>query len=247
MLSRSTHYLTKNLRLTRTLSRHYIVSSKDVTQERFNQAADEYSSFAKEIFNHNKAIWDVSCPFSRQRASTVVEAIEEMTDQERAYLNFLIISGDIQVQINDGVKAFADRVIQRKDPIPAKIVKNAMPNAFENIIEDMTISKFMNSTESEGGGGTGETKDEGEVAEQAAEPEPEIIEKKSFSVKITVVPADKKLSAIKEVKSILGVGLKDAKEMVEALPAEIKADANKEESEALRERIEKLGCTVEVS
>ena len=130
--------------------------------------------------------------------------------------------------------------------MPAKIVKNSMPNAFENVIEDMTISKFMSSTKA-GGGGGGETKEEGEVADQAAEPEPEIIEKKSFSVKITAVPADKKLSAIKEVKSILGVGLKDAKEMVEALPAEIKADANKEESEALKARIEKLGCTVEVS
>ena len=55
---------------------------------------------------------------------------------------------------------------------------------------------------------------------------------------------DKKLDVIKAVKEALGLGLKDAKELVEAAPKAVKEGAPKEEAEALKAKLEEVGATV---
>ncbi len=55
---------------------------------------------------------------------------------------------------------------------------------------------------------------------------------------------EKKLDVIKAVKEALGLGLKDAKDLVEAAPKAIKEGAPKEEAEALKTKLEEVGATV---
>ncbi len=55
-----------------------------------------------------------------------------------------------------------------------------------------------------------------------------------------------KLKVVKEVKTLLGVGLKDAKELVDGAPAVIKEGASKEEAESLKAALEAAGATVEL-
>lgn len=55
---------------------------------------------------------------------------------------------------------------------------------------------------------------------------------------------EKKLDVIKAVKEALGLGLKDAKDLVEAAPKAIKEGAPKEEAEALKAKLEEVGATV---
>ena len=55
---------------------------------------------------------------------------------------------------------------------------------------------------------------------------------------------DKKLDVIKAVKEALGLGLKDAKDLVEAAPKAIKEGAAKDEAEALKAKLEEAGATV---
>ena len=70
-------------------------------------------------------------------------------------------------------------------------------------------------------------------------------EKTEFDVVLTAV-GDKKIQVIKEVRTITGLGLKDAKDLVEAAPKPIKEGIKKEEAEEIKKKVEEAGGTVEV-
>ena len=70
-------------------------------------------------------------------------------------------------------------------------------------------------------------------------------EKSSFDVELTAA-GDQKIAVIKAVKTALGLGLKEAKELVDAAPAVLKKDVKKEEAEALKKEIEEAGGKVEL-
>jgi large subunit ribosomal protein L7/L12 len=57
---------------------------------------------------------------------------------------------------------------------------------------------------------------------------------------------DKKINVIKEVRVITGLGLKEAKDLVEAAPKAVKEGVNKDEADQLKEQLEGAGATVEV-
>ena len=77
----------------------------------------------------------------------------------------------------------------------------------------------------------------------ATESAPE--EKTEFDVVLTSF-GDKKINVIKEVRGITGLGLKEAKEAVEAAPKAIKEGASKEEAEEIKKKLEEAGASVEI-
>ena len=70
-------------------------------------------------------------------------------------------------------------------------------------------------------------------------------EKTEFDVVLTAA-GDKKIQVIKEVRTITGLGLKDAKDLVEAAPKAIKEGVKKEEAEEIKKKVEEAGGTAEV-
>lgn len=70
-------------------------------------------------------------------------------------------------------------------------------------------------------------------------------EKTEFDVVMTDFGAEK-IKVIKEVRAITGLGLAEAKAMVEGVPAKIKEGANKEDAEALKAQLEAVGAKVEL-
>lgn len=74
----------------------------------------------------------------------------------------------------------------------------------------------------------------------------EAAEKTSFDVVLKEF-GDKKIQVIKEVKSITGLGLKEAKDFVDNLPKPVKEGASKEEAEALQKQLEAAGAVVELA
>jgi large subunit ribosomal protein L7/L12 len=66
-------------------------------------------------------------------------------------------------------------------------------------------------------------------------------EKTAFDVILDSVPADKKISVLKIVREITGLGLKEAKDMVEAAPKAIKEGATKAECEEIKKKLEEAG------
>ena len=70
-------------------------------------------------------------------------------------------------------------------------------------------------------------------------------EKTEFDVVLTSF-GENKVSAIKAVRSITGLGLKEAKELVESAPAPVKEAVSKEEADEIKKKLEEAGATVEV-
>jgi large subunit ribosomal protein L7/L12 len=70
-------------------------------------------------------------------------------------------------------------------------------------------------------------------------------EKSEFSVFLAAF-GDKKINVIKEVRAITGLGLKEAKDLVEAAPKEIKAGVAKKEAEEFKKKLEAAGAKVEL-
>jgi len=83
------------------------------------------------------------------------------------------------------------------------------------------------------------------AAVAAAAPEEEAEEKVEFDVILAAV-GEKKINVIKEVRAITGLGLKEAKDLVEGAPKPVKEAVSKEEAAKLKEQLEGAGATVEV-
>ena len=72
------------------------------------------------------------------------------------------------------------------------------------------------------------------------------IEQTEFTV-ILAAAGDKKINVIKEVRAITGLGLKEAKDLVEGAPKPVKEGVNKEEAEAIKKKFEDVGAKVSIS
>ena len=66
------------------------------------------------------------------------------------------------------------------------------------------------------------------------------------SVILASVPADKKIAVLKEVRAITGLGLKEAKDLVDGAPKAVKEGIKKEDAEAIKKQLEAAGATVEI-
>ena len=70
-------------------------------------------------------------------------------------------------------------------------------------------------------------------------------EKTEFTVVLTAA-GDKKIEVIKEVRALTGLGLKEAKDLVEGAPKAVKEGVNKEEADKMKATLEKVGAKVEL-
>ena len=70
-------------------------------------------------------------------------------------------------------------------------------------------------------------------------------EQDSFTVVLTAV-GEKKINVIKEVRTITGLGLKEAKDLVEGAPKDVKESVSKEEAAEIKEKLEAAGATVDL-
>jgi large subunit ribosomal protein L7/L12 len=81
----------------------------------------------------------------------------------------------------------------------------------------------------------------GGTAAPAAEEE----EKTEFDVVLASIGSNK-IQVIKEIRAITSLGLKEAKELVESAPTEVKKGISKEEAEEIKKKLEEIGATVEI-
>ncbi|MEH2117733.1 50S ribosomal protein L7/L12 [Nostoc sp.] len=79
-----------------------------------------------------------------------------------------------------------------------------------------------------------------------AAPAEEVVEQTEFEVVLESVPADKKIAVLKIVRELTGLGLKEAKDLVEAAPKAVKEGIAKDAAEDAKKRIEEAGGKVTV-
>lgn len=90
-----------------------------------------------------------------------------------------------------------------------------------------------------GGGGKGGAAAEGEAAEEE-------VKKDTFDIKLTGFDDKSKIKVIKEVRAVFGLGLKEAKEMVDSAPKVLQKDLKTEAAEELKAKLEAVGATIEL-
>ncbi|CAA9410938.1 LSU ribosomal protein L7p/L12p (P1/P2) [uncultured Microcoleus sp.] len=78
-----------------------------------------------------------------------------------------------------------------------------------------------------------------------AAPEP-VEEQTEFTVMLEEVPADKKIAILKEVRAITGLGLKEAKDLVEAAPKAVKEAIAKDAAEDMKKQLEAVGAKISI-
>src|SRR5580704_4556768 len=83
------------------------------------------------------------------------------------------------------------------------------------------------------------------AAAPGAAPAAAVEEKTEFTVMLAAI-GEKKIEVIKEVRAITGLGLKEAKDLVEATPKAVKEGVTKDEGEKLKAQLEKAGAKVEL-
>jgi len=86
----------------------------------------------------------------------------------------------------------------------------------------------------------------GAVVMAAAPVAEEVEEKTEFNVVLEEVPADKKIAILKIVRAVTGLGLKDAKDVVEKAPIAVKEGTSKDDAEAIKKQIEEVGGKAEL-
>ena len=71
-------------------------------------------------------------------------------------------------------------------------------------------------------------------------------EEKSEYIVVLTAAGDKKINVIKEIRAVTTLGLKEAKDLVEGAPKEVKAGVNKKEAEEIKKKLEAAGAKVEL-
>ena len=84
------------------------------------------------------------------------------------------------------------------------------------------------------------------AAPAAAGAAPAEEEASEVNVILASVPADKKIAVLKEVRAITGLGLKEAKDLVDGAPKAVKEGVKKEDAEAIKKQLEAAGATVDI-
>ena len=84
------------------------------------------------------------------------------------------------------------------------------------------------------------------AAAPAAAAAPAEEEASEVNVILASVPADKKIAVLKEVRAITGLGLKEAKDLVDGAPKAVKEGVKKEDAAAIKKQLEDAGATVEI-
>jgi large subunit ribosomal protein L7/L12 len=135
-------------------------------------------------------------------------------------------------------KDLFERITQQctKEEIPI-LTDQIMKNLGRSFRQNEFYYRGFGGRRVKGGGGGGE------AAEAAVAQE----EKKStVDVKLAAFDAKSKIKVIKEVRAIAGLGLKEAKELVESAPKVIMKEMKPEEAEELKKKLEELGATIEL-
>jgi large subunit ribosomal protein L7/L12 len=121
-----------------------------------------------------------------------------------------------------------------------------MSEKIDQIVEDLKMLTLLEASElvkkiEETFGVDASAASGGMVMTATAAVEEEVEEKTSFNLMLDEVPADKKIAILKVVRSLTGLGLKEAKELVESAPKQVQGDLTKDAGESAKKQIEEAG------
>ncbi len=153
-----------------------------------------------------------------------------------------VATEEVAVEAEPKAEAKVEAKAEAKAEVAEKVETPAHFKAIVDSIEKMTVlelHELVKFLEKKFGVSAAAVAVAGPAAGPAAE------EKTSFDVNLKDAGANK-ISIIKVVKEVLGLGLKEAKDLVDAAPSTLKSGMKKEDAEALKKQVEEAGGTVEL-
>jgi len=168
--------------------------------------------------------------------SRTLMAAEEINDNEDEPVENEVEIAREKVQTTPEIEAIVDEIL-KLDVVELSHLSQALSERLGYEPIDFSKSPEENGFGMGGSGGGGAA---AAVAEAPKE------EKTKFEVKLTGFDAKSKIKVIKEVRAITGLGLKEAKALVEGAPKSLKKDVKQEEADELKEKLEAVGATIEI-
>ena len=168
-------------------------------------------------------------------ASRTLLAAEEVNDNEDEPVENEVEIARENVQTTPEIEAIVDDIL-KLDVVQLSHLSKLFAEKLG--LDQIDFSKSPEELGFGAGGGGG-----GGAAAEAEAPKEE---KTKFEVKLTGFDAKSKIKVIKEVRAITGLGLKEAKALVEGFPKSVKKDMKQEDADALKEKLEAVGAIIEI-
>ena len=144
-----------------------------------------------------------------------------------------------------------EKTLRPLNKLGASKAQGKVPAKFKKIIDEiekmsvLDLSELVKTLEEKFGVTAAAPVAAAAVPGEAGSGETAAEEKTAFTVHLATV-GDQKINVIKVTKEITGLGLKEAKDLVDAAPKDLKTDVKKEEAEEMKKKLEDAGATVEL-
>ena len=171
-----------------------------------------------------------SIGITSQRALSAQAAVAKSDDNNNNN------GGDAEAEVTF-VSPKVENLYFRMKELPVQEIHQIGDLVMERLGMDPDDDDEFGGAAQDGGNNTNNDNDDASSKEEA---------KTKFDLRLVQFDAKAKIKVIKEVRAIGGLGLKEAKEMVEGAPKVVKQDLSQEEAEELKTKLEQVGATVEI-
>ncbi|KAL4429298.1 hypothetical protein ABPG74_002284 [Tetrahymena malaccensis] len=240
-------------------SEHIVTKDQIAKDEQYQELAfkfeREWQKIQRETEDKQRQALDAELtPAQKKRVEFIADAFIELNIMEIRYLNHTLKERLIKTTGLSPLKVNIDW------PSLKQLENGSWPPANPNwFLQQEAIAKLWPAGQAGlsqlfggmmGGGATGGSGAPQAAAAAAAAPAAEKPkeeapkEKQNYDVELSAIDAAQKIKIIKEVRSILNLGLKEAKDMVEKTPCILKTACKKAEAEELKEKLAAIGCTI---
>ncbi|CAK68336.1 unnamed protein product (macronuclear) [Paramecium tetraurelia] len=238
--------LTKSIRLFRQF--RFCTSLEEITKK---QA--EWSSIAKQKTQQQKEYLEQTLTQDQKtRVQAIADACCELDLFELQCLMSLLNENHYKAQgigifeLNSNWPVIKQNEVPTWPPKEKEQIEAYMKELFgENVPDFKAIFGGIGSAGSQASSQSAATKEAPKQEEKQAQAAPKVeAEKKNYDVELSAIDAAQKIKIIKEVRQLLNLGLKEAKDLVEKLPANLGKQVPKEKANELKEKLTAAGCTI---
>ncbi|CAK80084.1 unnamed protein product (macronuclear) [Paramecium tetraurelia] len=230
----------------------------------FQREWNEFKNRAKEMYLFaliNLIYRPPRMPTNRKRFNLLAKHIEYLSENEFQYLNYILqkqvlnkpdyaefslgISKD-DAQVGPGVWPTAHPQWLQQQEIIAKLWPLGQQGIATLFSEVVGFGSGVGAGGAQAAAANSEASAKEEKKEEAPKQAPKEAAKANYDVILDSIDAAQKIKIIKDVRAMFNLGLKEAKDLVEKLPANLSKQMKKDDAEELKKKLEAIGCTIKL-
>jgi large subunit ribosomal protein L7/L12 len=214
-----------------------VPTSKERTPEEYEK---EWTKMYLEIQKKNKEFLESELSETeKEEVKFLTDKFLELSKEERLY--FLYVQRMLLIKY-----CGVDPKRHLTSPSIAIEGKNLWPKENPDWLKTQSLMQAIGAFQGRSILGSGPSPSQTEGKKEEKPKEEKKVEKKEVEIKLMSFAADKKVLLIKEVKGMLNLGLKEAKEMVEKAPVSLRKDVKREEAEGIKKKLSEFGGIIEL-